>query len=108
MILLSTLITKFTTIFKDDRGEDDLKYFGTCASAYLPTSTSTIRMENISNKTETRDVPGGPRVKPLPSPARGVGLIPGQGTRIPHASWPKNQNIKQKQAWHRKELNNML
>ena len=26
-----------------------------------------------------------------------VGLIPGQGTKIPHALWPKNQNIKQKQ-----------
>ena len=26
-----------------------------------------------------------------------VGLIPGQGIKIPHALWPKNQNIKQKQ-----------
>ena len=100
---MSTLITKFTIIFKDDREEDDLKYLGTCASAYLPTSTSTIRMENISNKSETRDVPGGPGVKTSPSPARGVGLIPSQGARIPHASWPKNQNIKQKQAWRCKE-----
>ena len=25
------------------------------------------------------------------------GSIPGQGAKIPHASWPKNQNIKQKQ-----------
>ena len=24
-------------------------------------------------------------------------LIPGQGDEIPHASWPKSQNIKQKQ-----------
>ena len=29
--------------------------------------------------------------------AGGVGSIPGQGAKIPHASWPKNQNIKQKQ-----------
>ena len=27
----------------------------------------------------------------------GAGLISGQGVKIPHASWPKKQNIKQKQ-----------
>ena len=26
----------------------------------------------------------------------GVGSIPGQGVKIPHASWPTNQNLKQK------------
>ena len=26
-----------------------------------------------------------------------MGLIPGQGTKIPHVSEPKNQNIKQRQ-----------
>ena len=31
----------------------------------------------------------------LPSKAEGVGLIPGQGAKIPDALWPKNQNIKQ-------------
>ena len=36
-------------------------------------------------------------VKPSPPNVRGAGLIPGWGTEIPHASWPKNQNIKQKQ-----------
>ena len=36
-------------------------------------------------------------VKTSPSNAGDVGLIPGQGAKIPHASWPKNQNIKQKQ-----------
>ena len=44
-----------------------------------------------------RDFPGGPVVKTLPSNARGVGLILCQGAKIPHASQPKNQNIKQKQ-----------
>ena len=29
--------------------------------------------------------------------SRGEGLIPGQGSKIPHTSWPKNQNEKQKQ-----------
>ena len=42
------------------------------------------------------DLPGGPVVKTLPSNAGGAGLIPGQGAKIPHASGPKNQNIKQK------------
>ena len=38
-------------------------------------------------------------VKTLPSNnAGGAGLIPGQGTKIPHASWSKNQNVKQKQC----------
>ena len=36
-------------------------------------------------------------VKTLPSNARGAVSIPGQGTKVPHASGPKNQNIKQKQ-----------
>ena len=44
-----------------------------------------------------RDFPGGPVVKNPPSNAGGAGLIPGQGAKIPHASGPKNQNIKQKQ-----------
>ena len=41
--------------------------------------------------------PGGPVVKILPSNAGGTGSIPGWGTKIPHTSWPKNQNMKQKQ-----------
>ena len=32
-------------------------------------------------------------VKALPSNAGSVGSFPGQRTKIPHASWPKNQNI---------------
>ena len=32
------------------------------------------------------DFPGGPVVKNLPSSAGDVGSIPGQGTKIPHAS----------------------
>ena len=39
----------------------------------------------------------GPVVKTLPSNAGGASSIPGQGDKIPHALWPKNQNIKQKQ-----------
>ena len=32
-------------------------------------------------------------VKTLPSNSGGVGLIPCQEAKIPHASWPKSQNI---------------
>ena len=43
------------------------------------------------------DFPGSPVVKTMPSNAGGAGSIPGWGAKIPHASWPKNQNIKQNQ-----------
>ena len=36
-------------------------------------------------------------VKTSPSNAGGTGSIPGEGTKILHAFWPKNQNVKQKQ-----------
>ena len=36
-------------------------------------------------------------VKTPPSKAGGECLIPGWGAKIANASWPKNQNIKQKQ-----------
>ena len=43
------------------------------------------------------DLPGGPVVKTSLSNADRADSIPGQGDKIPHASWPKRQNIKQKQ-----------
>ena len=49
------------------------------------------------SKLRHRDFPGGPVVKSSPSYARGAGSIPGRGAKFPHASGPKNQNIKQKQ-----------
>ena len=52
---------------------------------------------NSTAKGTCRDFPGGSVVKTSPSSAGGVGSIPGQGAEIPCASWPKNQNIKQKQ-----------
>ena len=42
-------------------------------------------------------------VKSPSSSAGGVGLIPGQGAKIPHASWPKTSNIKQKQCCKKKK-----
>ena len=50
------------------------------------------------DKEERAEVlPGGPVAKNPPSNAGGMGSIPGLGAKIPHASWPKTQNIKQKQ-----------
>ena len=43
------------------------------------------------------DFPSSPVDGTWPSSAGGVGLIPGWGAKIPHASGPKDQNIKQKQ-----------
>ena len=41
-----------------------------------------------------RDFPDGPVVDGLPSNSGGTSLIPGLGTKIPHALGPKHQNIK--------------
>ena len=41
----------------------------------------------------TKDFPGVPVIKTLPSNARGVVSVPGWGAGIPHASQLKNQNI---------------
>ena len=43
---------------------------------------------------QMEDFLGGPVVETLTSNARGEGLIPGWGPKLPHASWPKKQNIK--------------
>ena len=43
------------------------------------------------------DFPGSPVLKTSLCNAGGMGSIPGQGAKISHASWPKKQNIKQKQ-----------
>ena len=40
-----------------------------------------------------RDFPSGPGVKSSPSHSAGVGSIPGQVAKIPHALEPRNQNI---------------
>ena len=43
------------------------------------------------------DFPDGPMVKTSPSKIGGVGLILGQGAKIPHTLGPESQNMKQKQ-----------
>ena len=48
-----------------------------------------------------RDFSAGPVIKISSSNTGDAGLIPGQGAKIPHASWPKTQNIKQKQHFNK-------
>ena len=57
--------------------------------------TESIKMHD--SLTKMRDFPGSPVVKILPSNTSSAGSIPGWGSKIPHASWPKNQNIRWKQ-----------
>ena len=51
----------------------------------------------VSDRLNSWDFPGSPLVKSSPFNAGDMGLIPDQRAKIPHNSWPKNQNIKQKQ-----------
>ena len=52
---------------------------------------------HLSIKSMYWDLPGGLVVKSLPFSAEDAGSIPDWGAKIPHASQPKNQNIKQMQ-----------
>ena len=54
------------------------------------------------------DFPGCPKVKTPPSDAEGASSIPGWRAKIPQASWPKDQNVKQKQHYNKfnKDFNN--
>ena len=62
-----------------------------------------MNLKSISRKGKTIetekswDFSGGLVVESSPSNAGGVSSIPGQEAKIPHASGPKNQNIKRKQ-----------
>ena len=47
-------------------------------------------------------------VETLPSNAVGVGSIPAQGTKVPHASWPENQNKNQKQYCNKLKKKNLI
>ena len=49
------------------------------------------------------NLPGGPVVKTPPFNAASVGLMPSRGAKIPCASWPENQNIKQE--WYCNKFN---
>ena len=47
-------------------------------------------------KNEYRDLPGSPLGKTSLFNAGGIDVVPGQRAKIPRASQPKNQNMKQK------------
>ena len=49
------------------------------------------------SKRHHRDFPAGPVVKTSPANAGSMDSIPGWGVKVPHASQPKTQHIKQKQ-----------
>ena len=55
-------------------------------------------------------IPGGPVIRTSPSSAESMSWIPGWGAEIPHTSWPKHQNIKQKQHCNKfnKDFKNSL
>ena len=63
----------------------------------MPWQWKTDWKEVLTQKAIYGDFPSRPVDKASPSNAGGAGLIPGYRAKIPHASWPKNQNIKQKQ-----------
>ena len=61
---------------------------------YLPAALGNrITLEECLSAREglDGDFPSGPVVKASPSNAGGAGSSPGQGAKIPYASWPKNQ-----------------
>ena len=61
----------------------------------LPICKKSKQFRNL--KWQYEGLPGRPVVKTSLSNAGGMGSIPGQGAKSLGASWPKNQNIKQKQ-----------
>ena len=63
----------------------------------LPTAIIFMSIPSFPFKRKERDLPGGPVGKTSPSKAGSTGSIPGWGAKIPRASRPKNQNVKQKQ-----------
>ena len=68
-------------------------------------SSGLSRQTMILFKVKWRELPGSPEVKTSPSSAEGAGSVPGQGAKIPHASWPKKKN-KKKQSMKQKHYCN--
>ena len=55
-------------------------------------------------KHDAGDFAGGPVVNSLSSSAGDAGLIPGSGTKMPHASWPKRNQEKKKNKKNRSNI----
>ena len=60
--------------------------------SFFPYSKIIINIRLLKGEGD-RDFPGSPVVKNRPSNAEGTGSIPGQGTKIPHATWCARINI---------------
>ena len=60
----------------------------------LDPSEERLNMTIVFKENLKRGFPAGPVVKTSPPNLRGVGSIPGQSAKIPHASQPKNQKRK--------------
>ena len=55
-----------------------------------------------------RDFSAGPVIKISSSNTGDAGSIPGQGAKIPHASWPENQSTIQKQYYNKQGVAGMF
>ena len=64
------------------------------SSRNLPNSQMMKKRTKFLCSKSNWDFPGGPVAKTSPSNAGGAGSIPGQGAKIPHASWPKKPKHK--------------
>ena len=70
------------------------EYLHTKGNDFLSFSSNLGLMDyHLPLSEDLRGFPGGPVVKTSPSNAGGMGSIPGRRAKIPHVSWPKNQNM---------------
>ena len=79
-------------LFKDRNGSGIPSHLGKRQQRKFSAQVASGRADGIRFKSKDhRTSPGGPVVKTLPYNAGGMGLIPGQEAKIPHAPWPKKK-----------------
>ena len=90
------------TVYQHISGHEPLQYIR--FFFHIPLPLAPLHLRNtlgavlpVKNTWAAGDFPGSPAVKNPPSNAGGAGSNPDWGAKIPHASWSRNQNIKQKQ-----------
>ena len=98
-LLSSTLLNGWRIQIQKVRQKQNLKLFPESKSNNVGPHHTSLKLEWLPWwSSGWRDFPFGPVVETLPSSVGSEGSIPGLGAKIPHASRPKNQNIKQKQS----------